>query len=279
MQVNRPGRIANTKSQAKAKAANRIIEHHGVGFVIGRKLIDHVKDCIPHNSRFIEVLLANHGPDICLVNHYAPPSGRSLEEKMQHWDMLQDIVHARGKHLPTFILGDTNARLHGSISQVEDQDMGRYTFGYGSQHVPDLPEEQRDNRQFLIDFCITNEYAIMNTFFPKPDHKKCTYKDVTTDGFKSPWTPDRFAQIDFVLAPNTFRNSITDVESRPDIAINSDHAIVTAAVRLKLKAQAPRKKDPVIRYFPPTSGQQVTYNERIRNMFSLEHGQDEGLSN
>ena len=281
VQVNRPGRIANTKSQAKAKAANRITEHHGVGFVIDPKLVDHVKDCIPHNSRFIELLLANHGPDICLVNHHAPHSGRSLEENMQHWDMLQDIVNARGKHLPTFILGDTNARLHGSTSQVEDQVMGRYTFGYGSQHVPDLPEEQRDNRQFLIDFCITNEYAIMNTFFPKPDHKKCTYKDVTTDGFKSPWTPDRFAQIDFVLAPNTFRNSITDVESRPDIAINSDHAIVTAAVRLKLKAQALRKKDPVIRYFPTTSGQQVTYNERIRirNLFSLEHGQDEGLSN
>ena len=47
VQINRPGRHANTKSKAKAKAANKVIEHHGVGFVIGPKLIDHVKDCNP----------------------------------------------------------------------------------------------------------------------------------------------------------------------------------------------------------------------------------------
>ena len=45
----------------------------------------------------------------------------------------------------------------------------------------------------------------------------------------------RFAQLDFVIAPRSFRNSILDVTARTDIAFNSDHALVTAKIRIKLK--------------------------------------------
>ena len=165
-QQNQPAR------QAKAKARN--VEHHGVGFVVGPRLLECRKDCNPHSSRLIELSLHNHGPDIHIVNHYAPHSGRPLEEKTQHWDTLQEVVRARSRSLPTFILGDTNARVHGSTEAVEDQVIGRHVFGHGALHVRNLPEAQRENRQCLIDFCITNEYVLSNTFFLKPDRKKCT---------------------------------------------------------------------------------------------------------
>ena len=45
----------------------RIIEH-GVGFVIGPRLADSIKDCAPHDSRLIEIKLRCCGPDVRLIN-------------------------------------------------------------------------------------------------------------------------------------------------------------------------------------------------------------------
>ena len=101
-----------------------------------------------------------------------------------------------------------------------------------------LPEAQRENRQCLIDFCITNEYVQSNTFFLKPDIKKCTYQDTATDGFVAPWAPHRFAQLDIFLAPDALKNCVKDFESRPDIAVSIDHAGVIAKMQLKLKSIA-----------------------------------------
>ena len=77
----------------------------------------------------------------------------------------------------------------------------------------------------------------MNTLFLKPTSQKCTFEETTTEGFTAPWSPDRFAQIDFIFAPRAFKNSILDISARTDIAFNSDHSIVTANLRVKLKAQ------------------------------------------
>ena len=74
-QQNQPAR------QAKVKANTRNVEHHGVGFVVGPRLLECIKDCTPHSSRLIELCLHNHGPDIHIVKHYTPHSGRRIEEK------------------------------------------------------------------------------------------------------------------------------------------------------------------------------------------------------
>ena len=184
-----------------SQASNRVVEHHGVGFVIGPTISKFVKDCIPHRSRFIEIILQNHGPDIRLINHYAPHSGRPHEEKTHHWETLENILDHHSRTIPTYILGDANARIHGRISEIENECVGRHVFGFGAQHVHALTEEQRENRQLLIDFCVFNDIMVMNTLFLKPDKFKCTFKETTTDGFSRPWSPSRFAQIDLILAP------------------------------------------------------------------------------
>ena len=100
-----------------------------------------------------------------------------------------------------------------------------------------------------IDFCLFADFVIMNTLFQKPDNKKCTFKETATEGFTTPWSPDRFAQIDFILAPRAFKNSILDISART-ITFNSDHCIVTANLRVKWKAQSPPTT--VVRYHQPT---------------------------
>ena len=73
-----------------------------------------------------------------------------------------------------------------------------------------------------------------------------------------------------MLAPRAFRNSILDVTARTDIAFNSDHALVTAKIRLKLTQQNPLKKDAATRYHPPNDNQVETYNCKIRQIFSFQ---------
>ena len=73
-----------------------------------------------------------------IMNLYAPHSGRPSE------------AHAR--RAPCFIVGGMNARIHGR--QVSEFDiMGHHTFGRGAGYVQEMPGDQLENRQYLIDVC------------------------------------------------------------------------------------------------------------------------------
>jgi hypothetical protein len=161
------------KGKGKGKHKNNAYrEHHGVGFVLGPKAINCVEDCIPYNGKLMEILIANSGPTIRIINHHAPHSGRPPEEKDNHWEAIQTLSDRSGIDMPTYIIGDTNARIHGPINDMEELIIGKHTFGKGPEHVPNLPPEQRENRQALIDFCVKNEYNITNTYFEKPERPK-----------------------------------------------------------------------------------------------------------
>ena len=106
-----------------------------MGFVGGPRLFEYIKDCNSYNNRLIEFSLHNHGADMHIGHHYAPHSDRPLEEKIQHGDTLQEVVRACNRSLPTFILGDTNARVHGNTEAIGVQVIGRHEFGWGALHV------------------------------------------------------------------------------------------------------------------------------------------------
>ena len=202
--VPSPSAALQARAQAKANPRN-FTEHHGVGFVIGPKFRNYVSDCTPHNGRIIKLHIRNQGPNIRIINHYAPHSARPFAEKDHQWNLLHSITDTQTANMPTFVVGDTNARLHGRVSGLEETIVGSHVFGWGNFFVDYLSDEQRENRQFLIDFCTANEFIVSNTFFIKPDECKCTCKGTRTNGFVGPWTPDRFAQIDLILASKQWR--------------------------------------------------------------------------
>ena len=90
--------------------------------------------------------------------------------------MLQELFQNNPRNAPTYVLGDSNARLHGCTSDLEQQYIGPYVFGHGAEHVNLLPEEQRDNRQHLVDFCVITDSLVMNTMFPKADRQSALSK-------------------------------------------------------------------------------------------------------
>ena len=87
--------------------------------------------------------------------------------------------------------------------------------------------------------------------------------------FNEPWIPERYTVLDYVLAKRRWRNTVLDVEARPQIALNSiqkesDHAIVVAKIRVKLKKCAKStEKENTERYRKPAPDQKRHYNAVI----------------
>ena len=87
-----------------------------------------------------------------------------------------------------------------------------------------------------------------------------------------PWTPDRFAQIDHLMCPQRWKNSIKDVESRTDIAVDSDHAMIIARIKIKLKSAKTMRRRTINRYREPTEALKTQFNDRIRETHSFTSG-------
>ena len=84
------------------------------------------------------------------------------------------------------------------------------------------------NGEQLLDYALENNLIISNTTFQKKSTKLWTCE--LPRGHK--------AQLDYILIRRKWKNSILDVEARNSFSsIESDHRIVTAKIRLSLRAK------------------------------------------
>ena len=80
--------------------------------------------------------------------------------------------------------------------------------------------------QRLIEFCQENTLVIANTLFQQ--HKRRLYTWTSPDG-------QYREQIDYVLCSQRWRSSIQSAKTRPGADCGSDHELLIAKFRLKLK--------------------------------------------
>ena len=111
-----------------------------------------------------------------------------------------------------FIIGDWNTK-------VGSQEIPRITgkFGLGVQN---------EAGQRLIEFCQENSLVIVNTLFQQ--HKRRLYIWTSPDG-------QHQNQTDYILCSQRWRNSIQSAKTRPEDDCGSDHELLIAKCRLKLK--------------------------------------------
>ena len=80
--------------------------------------------------------------------------------------------------------------------------------------------------QKLIEFCQKNTLVTANTLFQK--HKRKLYTWTSSDGqYRN--------QIDYILCSQRLRNPIQSAKTRPGADCGSDHEVLIAKFRLKLK--------------------------------------------
>ena len=143
---------------------------------------------------------------------YALTSNAEEAEVEQLYENLQDCLALTPQKDVLFIIGDWNAR-------VGNRDIRGVTgkFGLGVWN---------EAGQRLIEFCQENALVIANTLFQQ--HKKRLYTWTSPNGqYRN--------QINYILWSQRWRSSIQSAKTRPGTDCGSDHELLTAKFRLKLK--------------------------------------------
>ena len=161
----------------------------------------------------ISVRLQGKPFNITVIQVYAPTSNTEEEEAEveQFCEDLQYLLELTHKKDVLFIIGDCNAKVG---SQETPGVTGKFGIGV-----------QNEAGQRLIEFCQENTLVIANTLFQQ--HKRRLYTWTSPDGQYQ-------NQIDYILCSQRRRSSIQSA-TRPGVDCSSDHELLIAKFRLKLK--------------------------------------------
>ena len=101
----------------------------------------------------------------------------------------------------------------------------------GSQETPGVTGKfglgmRNEAGQKLIEFCQENVLVIANTLFQQ--HKRRLYTWTSPEGQHRNWT-------DYIICSQRWRSSIQSTKTRPGADCGSDHELLIAKFRLKLK--------------------------------------------
>ena len=133
-------------------------------------------------------------------------------EVEQFFEYLQDLSELTHKKDVIFIIGDWTAKVG---SQETPGVTGKFGLGV-----------QNEAGQRLIEFCQEKALVIANTLFQQ--HKRRLYTWTSTYG-------QHQNQIDYILCSQRWRSSIQSPKTRPGADCGSDHELLIAKFRLKLK--------------------------------------------
>ena len=161
--------------------------------------------------------------DLCLfprqtIQYHSNPSlcaaTSNAEEAEVEWlyKDLQGLLELIPKKDVLFIIGDWNAN-------VGSQETPGVTGKFGN-------EVRSEAGQRLIEFCQENALVIANTLFQQ--HKRRLYTWTSPDAHH--WN-----QIDYIHCSQRWRSSIQSTKTRPGADCGSDHELLIAKFRLKLK--------------------------------------------
>ena len=160
--------------------------------------------------------------DLCLfprqtIQYHSNPSLRlnnnAEEDEVEgFYEDLQDLLELIPKKDVLFIIQEWNAKV-------------------GSQEIPGIADKlgfavKNEAGQRLVEFCQENTLVIANTLFQQ--HKRRLYTWTSPDGQYQNY-------IDYILCSQRWRSSIQSAKTRLGADCGSDHELLIAKFRLKLK--------------------------------------------
>ena len=180
--------------------------------MVNKRVRNAVLGCNLKNDRMISVHFQGKPFNIVVILAYAPTSNTEEAELEWFYEDLQDLLELTPKKDVLFIIGDWNAKVG---SQETPGVTGKFGLGV-----------QNEGGQRLIEFCEENALVIANTLFQQ--HKRRLYTWTSPDGqYRN--------QTDYILCSQRWRSSIQSAKTRPGADCGSDHELLIAKFRLKLK--------------------------------------------
>ena len=226
----------------------------GVRILLGCKAAKALKSVRSHTSR---ILIANlHGnPATTIIVIYSPTNISDDNTIESFYDSLRRAIESIPAHNVLMIIGDFNARI--------GKPDAKFAFH----------ETTNRNGTHLLDLISKKNLIITNLRFQKRAGKKWTYMDPA--GNK--------CQLDFILANKKWQNSILNAEVYNSFSsIGSDHCVVTAKVRLSLRANGktpPKKTKYDWKHFTTDTDLQQQFTVEVRNHFGALHEDESPTEN
>ena len=160
----------------------------------------------------ISTLFQGKSFNIIVIQVYAPISNTEEPEVEWFYEDLQDLLELTPKKDILFVIGEWNVKV-------------------GSQEAPGVTGKlalgvRNEAGQRLIEFCQENALVIANTLLQQ--HNRRLYTWTSPDG-------QHQNQIDYILCSQRWRSSIRSANTRPGADCGSDHELLIAKFRLKLK--------------------------------------------
>ena len=152
--------------------------------------------------------------NITVIQVYVPTSSWKEAEVEWFYEHLQDLLERTPIKDVLFIIGDWNAKV-------------------GSQETPGVTGKiglgvRNEAGQRLIEFCQDHILVIANTLFQQ--HKRRLYVWTSAEG-------QYWNQVDYILCSQRWRSSIQSAKTWPGADCHSDHELLIAKFRLKLKKE------------------------------------------
>ena len=186
------------------------LRRNGVAIIVNKRVQNTVLGCNLKNNRMISVCFQGKPFNITVIQVYAPTSNAEEAEVEWLYEDIQDLLELTPPKDVLFIIGDWNAKV-------------------GSQETPGVTGKfgvQNEAGQKLIEFCHQNALVTANTLFQ--EHKRRLYTWTSPDG-------QHQNQTDYILCSQRWRSSIQSAKTRPGTDCASDHEILIAKFRFKLK--------------------------------------------
>lgn len=201
---------------------------HGVGMLVHRSVVKHVRNFIPVNERILLIQINASPVNTNIIQVYAPTTDHSDGEIQEFYDQIHNVIKNLPKHELLIIMGDFNARIG---KGKDGHHVGPYGLG-----------ERNDRGETLNMFVAEHNLIVLNTFFKLPPRRLYTWKSPKDNG------EDVIIrnQIDYILVNARYRNSFTSVKTYPGADIQSDHNPLVGDYRTrykKVQRKTPKKHD------------------------------------
>ena len=180
--------------------------------MVNKRVQNAVPGCNLKNDRMISVRFQGKPFNITVIQVYAPTSNAEEAEVECFYEDLQDLLELTPKKRCLF-----HYRVMECKSRKSRNTWSKGKFGLGIQN---------DSGQRLIRFCQENALVITNTLFQQ--HKRRLYTWTSPNG-------QHQNQTDYILCSQRWRSSIQLAKTRLEGDCGSDHELLIAKFRLKLK--------------------------------------------
>ena len=223
-------------------SGNDKIERKGVAFICTEKIKKCVLGFNPISDRIITIRIQGKPINFTFIQVYAPTSTADEEEMDYFYDALQKAIDITPKGDIMYVIGDWNAKVGKQKTAVVTGG-----FGLGTRN------ERGDT---MVDFCSRNSLVVMNIMFKQHARRLYTWK-----------SPDKITrnQIDYILCTGQWKSSIKRVTTIHGADCGTDHNLLIAIVKIKLKQTKRYKTTP--KY--DLENIDTKYTVEVKNRFSI----------